>query len=496
MSEKIEHVMEQLRQGMEWGLKEADKNGASDAEAFGITLKLTKLVKMGEKLDFSSGIFQGISFRVLKDGSMGFSFMPSHDRTEIERAIRDAIKQAEVANQQLGDYHFPSKQNHSNFSMPLDSELHEAPPDLIAELHERLTISRNDPRLPSDVKPIGTGTIFFSYVLGIMNGSGIDVEMRTAYCILGAYFLSIKGFPAYDGHYEGSHYLKELNPESVIDKAIVKTQEVAAPKTLNRQGSFPVIIHSDALGISYFGNMLDLFTESLKGNNVCQGTTPFSKEQLGEEIASSDFTLQDDPWRPNMLNTMQFDGEGVPTHPTTLIENGVLKDFYLDSLHAKRLAMENNAKSIRIRGDFGATAMSLPPQIGTTNTIIQSGDASLDEIISETKEGFMINRVMGVHMSDFSTGRFSVGASGWYIKNGEVKFPLQELTVNGIMPQVLKDIDFVSKEQERGVNAIVPHVRVSTLKCIAVKRPLFMRLGFRIYKILLLLGIVKHPLLS
>ncbi len=496
MTTKIESLIEDIQDKMEWTLTLAEKLGATSAEVHGTVFKMMKFIKMGEKPDFSAGILQGLSIRIISNESIGFTYVTSLTNDAIEQAVKNAMSQAGASNQQIGSLEFPEPRPSKMPSMPFDSELYHVTPDTAADIYEQVTLNKDDPRLPKDMFPLGGGAFFYTLDAFLLNSSGIQVSVKNAYCFIGAAFLSFKGFPAFDGAFKGFHYLKEINPEQVIDTAISKVNSVAAPKTMNLQGPRPVILHPDAIGTSFFGNLLPLLTDMFQADNVYNASTPYSKEDIGKEIASTQLTLVDDPWQPNLMGTNPFDGEGVPTMPTPIIENGILTDFYLDHLHAHRLNMENNGKSSRYSDPATATTTFLPPSIKPTNTIIKSGDASLEEIIAETREGFMVNSVMGVHMSDFSTGRFSVGASGWYIKNGEIKFPVQELTINGTMPRLLKDIDLISKEQETGTNAIVPYIRTRQLQCIAVKRPLFMRIGFNIYKILLRLGIVKHPFLS
>jgi PmbA protein len=105
----------------------------------------------------------------------------------------------------------------------------------------------------------------------------------------------------------------------------------------------------------------------------------------------------------------------------------------------------------------------------------------------------MLKNFMGIHMSDFSSGRFSVTGGGWYIKNGKIQFPVQDITISGTIPQLLKDIDLISKERKKGLNNEVPYLRVSSLDVTAKKMDFKIRLGVKIMKLLVNLGLMKNP---
>jgi predicted Zn-dependent protease len=126
--------------------------------------------------------------------------------------------------------------------------------------------------------------------------------------------------------------------------------------------------------------------------------------------------------------------------------------------------------------------------------VVTPGDSSYDEMVQETKEGFSINSVMGVHMSDFASGRFSVTGSGHFIKNGSIKYPVQDIAISGDIPSLLQKIDMIGKEQKIGFGSVVPPLRISSLSINSQKMSMKYKSMLLMLKILTTLKLMKHPI--
>ena len=96
-------------------------------------------------------------------------------------------------------------------------------------------------------------------------------------------------------------------------------------------------------------------------------------------------------------------------------------------------------------------------------------------------------------MSDLSSGRFAVTGSGWYIKKGEIKYPVQDISLSGTIPDLLLKIEMISKERERGLMSEVPYLRVSQLSVAAKKLDFKLRFGVKLLKAMIKLGLTKNP---
>ncbi len=482
-----EKIKEKMSKPLNFGIDFAKKSGAEHCEGFGIFQKSMNLQLEKSNPKHSLGIENGLSFRVIVNNSVGFAYTTSFNEEDIKHSIQLAIQNAKVSKSDPDIQPFVEQQKTEN-ELPIDPKILNLEVDEAAEVFEKL----NPSELPKNIFFLQSMGQIMSSSSFLKNSSGLDVSYNAAGYALGIGFLSTHGFPNYDFHLDVSRKWGELNPNGIYEKALSKTLESAKPQTLNMSKELPIIFAPSA-SFGIFGGLINFVLNSLlKGNKAYRGETPYA-DRIGDVIAPTNFTLIDDPLHPKLLSSMLYDAEGVPTQKTEMIKNGVLQTYYLDTYYANKLNMESNGKSIRGGGMFGGNPVMSAPSIGNFNTVIEPGDSSLEEMISETKEGFMMKNLMGVHMSDFSSGRFAVTGGGFYIKDGEIKCPVQDISLSGDIPSLLTKIDLISKEREEQLISEIPYLRVSSLTTTAKKLDFKIRFGYKILKTLVSLGIVKNP---
>ncbi|MHA1397180.1 MAG: TldD/PmbA family protein [Candidatus Heimdallarchaeaceae archaeon] len=476
---------EKISKALEIGLKFSEKEGAAECEAFGLNLKLINLELEKNKPKNNLGIQHGIAFRVIANKAIGFAYTSSFDEKDIQHTVRLAIQNAKSKkpDKDLASLPTPKK---ANKELPFDENLYsidlETAANLFDELH-KIELPKNLYFLQS-MGFFGLGDSF------LKNTQGVDLHTRDAGYGFGLAYLSTHGFPNYEFYIEGARKLGEINPEGISIKAREKTLKSAKPHTLSLAGEYPVILSPEG-SYGVFGGLFTVLEQLLSGDKASRGETIFA-DKIGEQIAPENFTLIDNPLDPTMVMSTSFDGEGIPTEETILIENGILKTYYIDSYYARKLNMESNGKAQR-GGVFSGNPVKSPPKIGSFNTFIQPGNSSLEEIIQETKEGFLLKNFMGIHMSDLSSGRFAVTGTGWYIKKGEIKYPVQDISISGTIPDLLMKIDMISKEREKGLNSYVPYLRVNKLSVTSKRLDFKIRFGLKVLKALIKLKIAKNP---
>lgn len=477
-------LITKIEKSIDFGMKYAEKLKVKSVEGFGYYSNSLSLELEKKKPKHNLGILHGVSFRVIANDAIGFAYTTDFDESSIKRAVDTALANTKAIppDKELVEFAEPKPIK----KLPLDEKLYNIEPDQASELFEQLLPEE----LPKDIYFLASMGMFSSNNVLLKNDRGLELKSEDTGYALGIGFLSTHGFPTYDFYLEGSKKWGELNPETITKKAIEKTLAGADPKTLNISGEFPVILTPDA-SMGMFGGLFFVLTSILQGDKASRGETPYA-DKIGEQVAAENFTLIDDPLATDLIMTAEFDGEGTPTQRTELIKDGILQTYYLDRYYANKLNMESNGKATRGGLMEGNPAKS-PPSIGSYNTIVEPGDSSYEEMIAETKEGFAIKSLMGIHMSDFSSGRFAVTGAGWYIKNGEIKFPVQDISISGTIPQLLKDIDLISKERAKGIMSNMPYIRVSNLHIAAKKLDFKVRFGIKLLKLLVKLGIVKNP---
>lgn len=160
-------------------------------------------------------------------------------------------------------------------------------------------------------------------------------------------------------------------------------------------------------------------------------------DRLGEIVASELVTVIDDGRVPGGLGSKPFDGEGLPTRRKSVIQNGRLETWLLDTYSARKLGMASTGNASRGIGSA--------PGVGATNLWIEPGELSTDEIIADTKRGLLVTELMGMGFNPV-TGDYSRGAAGLWIENGEIAHPVEEITIAANFKDMMRGIDRVGSE--------------------------------------------------
>ena len=180
----------------------------------------------------------------------------------------------------------------------------------------------------------------------------------------------------------------------------------------------------------------------------------FLLDKLGERIASSHVTIVDDPLRPAGPASRPFDGEGVAQQRRTIVEAGVLRSYLLDSYSGRRLGLPSTGHAVRSLGDA--------PSAGPTNFFLEAGPHSPEAIIASVRSGLYVTELFGFGVN-LVTGDYSRGAAGLWIENGELTYPVEEITIAGNLRDMLQSIDMVGTDLVfRGALA-APTVRVARM---------------------------------
>jgi PmbA protein len=205
------------------------------------------------------------------------------------------------------------------------------------------------------------------------------------------------------------------------------------------------VVYDPRVSNSLIGHL----ASAANGNSVARGTT-FLKEKMGEKLFPDGVTIIDDPLRVRGLRSKNFDGEGVGTKRMGLVEGGVLKTWILDLRSARQLGLETTGHASR--------GTSSPPSPSTTNLYLEAGSVTPGELIADIKDGLYITEMMGFGINGI-TGDYSRGASGFWIENGEISYPVSELTIAGNLLDMFAHLTAADDLEFRyGTNA--PTIRV------------------------------------
>jgi PmbA protein len=191
----------------------------------------------------------------------------------------------------------------------------------------------------------------------------------------------------------------------------------------------------------------------LSGGSVYRKAS-FLAGRIGEAIASEAIQVVDDGRRPGGLGSRPFDGEGLATRRTVLVEKGRLASYLLDVYAARKLGLASTGNASR-----GPTSA---PGVGPTNLWLEPGRDSLDALIRDTPRGLLVTGLFGQGFNPV-TGDFSRGARGFWIENGERTHPVEEVTVAGNLGDLLRDVDGIANDLLWLGSLAAPSFRVARL---------------------------------
>ena len=200
-------------------------------------------------------------------------------------------------------------------------------------------------------------------------------------------------------------------------------------------------------------SLLGQLAACINGYSVYRESS-FLANQLGAPIATPALTLIDDGRKLGGLASRPFDGEGLATQRNVVVEQGVLKTWLMDAYSARKLEMSSTGSASRGAGSS--------PSVGTTNLWIQPGEGTLDEIVADTEKGLLVTELIGMGFNP-TTGDYSRGASGLWIEQGEILYPVEEITIAGNLGEMLQNIDRVGSELVWHGRTACPPLRVAQM---------------------------------
>jgi PmbA protein len=238
------------------------------------------------------------------------------------------------------------------------------------------------------------------------------------------------------------------HPEDIARKAAERA--LARPGAQKLAATRAPVVLDPSTSRAFFGALL----AGLSGELVAKRRS-FLRELKGERVLPTGLSVVDDPTLVGGLASRVFDGEGLKTPPLTLVDaQGLLCAFLHDAKSAHRLGEPPTGHAAR-------SATSLPHP-APTNTRVEGGRGTLDELIARTPRGLLVTGLLG-HGPDLVTGDFSRGASGFWIEDGEIAFPVEEVTIAGRMLDMLRGIDAVADDAEARAALRAPSVRFGEL---------------------------------
>ncbi|MXQ09432.1 TldD/PmbA family protein [Alphaproteobacteria bacterium GH1-50] len=257
---------------------------------------------------------------------------------------------------------------------------------------------------------------------------------------------------------EGTGMERDYYGESRIYRADLPDAEtigrIAAERTLARAGArrpktgaYPVV-YDERVASSLIGHLL----QAANGGNIARGSS-WLRNRLGDQVLPKGLSIIEDPHRARVGSSKPFDGEGLPTARRAIVEDGVLTGWTLDLATARKLGMTSTANAAR--------GPSSPPSPSVSNIALTEGDMDRDGLLAEMGTGLLVTSLIGSSINA-TTGDYSRGASGFWVENGEIAYPVNECTIAGNLSDMLAGI-VPANDARHWTSRVVPSLLVEGL---------------------------------
>jgi PmbA protein len=427
----------------------AMKRGATAAEAvIREGTEFSTVVRLGQVETLKESGSRAIGLRVFLGQKNASTYSSDLTEDSIQRLVSGAFDLAKVTSEDpYAGIPEPSQLGSLAGDLQLYYEdVYSLPPE------QRIDYARRAERAALDADPrmknSDGGT--FDAATGhkvLANSHGFVGEFRRSYCSMYAAPIAQdeSGAMQRDYWFSLARTIAKLeSPEAVGREAARRTlRRLGARKIASTQ--VPIVLDP-----MMAGSVLDNVFDAVNGDAVYRQSS-FLAGQLGRKVAASKITVIDDGTIPGGFGTEPFDGEGVPTQRTAVIENGVLKSYLLNTYTAKKLGLKTTGNAAR--------GLAGNPGIGAGNFFLQKGDRTPEQIIGGIKRGLYVIQFLGFGVN-LVTGDFSRGASGLWIENGEFAYPVEEVTVAGNLKDMLNNISEIGNDLEFRGSTAAPTLRI------------------------------------
>lgn len=229
-----------------------------------------------------------------------------------------------------------------------------------------------------------------------------------------------------DYAFSSAYHLEDLKTPAQIGALAAERAAARLGAQRVNTGTFPVI-YDRRVSKTLIGHILN----AANGQNIARENS-WLLDSMGEQILPEGCTLIDDPTVPRRLGAQPFDDEGLLGRPLNIVENGVLQNWLLDLGSAKKLGLKSNGRAQR--------HCAKTPYPSCTACYLTPGAEAPQNITADIKSGLYITSLIGESIND-TTGDYSRGASGFWIENGEITYPVHELTIAGNLLDMLKSME-------------------------------------------------------
>jgi PmbA protein len=422
-------------------VKFAIKEGATQAQIYILNSDdFSVEIRNGKIEELNKSISANLALKILVDDKVATASTSDFQVPTIEYLIKNAIKRAIYSEpdefSRLADF-VTNEFNPAELEI-YDNEIENLTSDYkINQAIELEKIAMSDKRIK-----LSDGSFF---------GTNIsEVFVANSNNLLGSFKSSSIGAGVHlhsgdddnmieDGYWFNAVNLnKMMSIEEIAKKAIYRVTRLIGSRKIPSM-DLPVIFEA-GVASSLFG----FFAACINGSNIYMKRS-FLADKLNQQIANNNLNIIDNGRLKGAVGSIPFDSDGVPTKINQIVENGILKNYLLGTYSARKLGLKSTGNAS-----------------GPTNFIVQNGPFTQSDLIKSIDKGLLITSTIG-QGTDTTTGDISKGAFGLMIENGELTYPVSEITFSGNLATILNSIEMIANDAEQNRSIQSPSIKISDI---------------------------------
>jgi len=389
----------------------------------------------------------GIGLRVLIDGGMGFAYGADPSTELIDAAIQSAKNQFKDK-----DNVIPQTNNGYTKTSICDKKVLDATVDDCIKMAIQLELASRE----EDERIAQVRRASYSRCIGglyIVNSNGIEIS--NTYTQVNASIMAMAkdskdaqaGFDS-----DLSHYWDGIDVVQVGKRAAAQAIQMLGARRITTT-RIPILFDNMVAA-----QMLEFMSDAFLGENVIKGKS-FLADKLGKKPFSSNITIFDNPLDPRAKDAHCFDGEGIPSRKTALVDRGVVSNFVYDTYWGRVANKASTGNSLR-------TSYRQPPSLGIRHLCMYPPSEKpnvLTHTLKELKQVLKITDIMGMHTADTISGEFSIGVDGLLIEDGNIRYPVREAAIAGNVCELFSKVLAIGDDVREFGQVLTPSVLIDKM---------------------------------
>ncbi len=378
---------------------------------------------------------QGLSFRGIYNGKMGYAYTEILDEAAALFVVKSAKENALVIEKEDKEIIYAGDDKYSEFE-GFEEVLAKAPVSEKIKLAfdlEKETKKQDNSVIRAESQ-IEVGDNFTQ----IINSKGLNLSFKSN-AIFAFTEAVVKDGDRMNADYsfKAAKSLEQIDAKELAKEAAFNALAYKGAKSV-KSGKYRIALKNNAAA-----NLLQRFSGVFSADDAQKGLS-LLKGKLGESIGSEKVTIIDNPLLKEGLNSRPFDAEGVAAYTKKVVKEGQLETL----LHNLKTAAKDGVKST---GNASKASYSSPVAVAPSNFYFKAGEKNFEEILKNLDNGLLITELQGLHAgANPVSGDFSLAAKGFLVKNGNIDMPVEQITVSGNFYELLKNVEHIGSDLKFG----------------------------------------------